>query len=128
MTAVTVAADEKLMTADEFFDWSNLPENDNKSLELVRGEVIELPAPTKPHGVVCVNVAFVLSTYARQRRKGYVTSNDAGVILERDPYTVRGPDVALTTQRGTRLSAHETVCSTRSSRRGSVGSRCRTRS
>lgn len=31
----------------------------------------------------------------RQKGKGYIASNDSGVILERDPDTVRGPDVAL---------------------------------
>ena len=84
----------KLLKAEEFFDWVHLPENTNKWFELVRGEVIELPPPTKPHGVVCINVGYVLSSYSRHRRKGYVTGNDSGVILEHDPDTVRGPDVA----------------------------------
>jgi Uma2 family endonuclease len=87
-------ADKKLMTADEFCDWVHRPENDNKWFELVRGEVIELPPPLKIHGVVCGNVVWILGGYVRQRRKGYVTGNDSGVILERDPDTVRGPDVA----------------------------------
>src|SRR5262249_50836019 len=49
----------------------------------------------KPHGYVCANVARIVGNYTFERRKGYVTSNDSGVILERDPDTVRGPDVAL---------------------------------
>jgi Uma2 family endonuclease len=85
----------ELMTADEFFDWASRPENDNKWWELVRGEVIELPAPSKAHGVVCLNVSRLLSIYCIKRRKGYVTGNDSGVLLERDPDTVRGPDVAV---------------------------------
>ncbi len=83
------------MTAEEFGAWVQRPENRSRWFELVRGEAIELPPPTRIHGRVCTNVAFVLETYVRQRRKGYVTSNDAGVILERGPDTVRGPDVAL---------------------------------
>jgi Uma2 family endonuclease len=85
----------KLKTAEEFYDWVHQPENDNKWFELVRGEVIELPPPYKPHGVVSANVTRVLGNYTYQRRKGYIASNDSGVILERDPDTVRGPDVAL---------------------------------
>src|SRR5208337_3108629 len=85
----------KPMTAEEFGDWVQRPENANKWFELVRGEVIELPPPLKPHGVICANVTWTLGGYVRQRRKGYVTSNDSGVILERDPDTVRGPDVAI---------------------------------
>src|SRR5437660_11471867 len=88
-------AKRKLMTAEEFYDWANRPENENRWFELVRGEVIELPAPRVPHGVVAGNAVWILNGYVRQRRKGYVVSNDSGVILERDPDTVRGPDVAL---------------------------------
>ncbi|HEX5272724.1 MAG TPA: Uma2 family endonuclease, partial [Gemmataceae bacterium] len=61
----------------------------------VRGEVIELPPPKKIHGAVCANVTRILGNYTFARRKGYVTGNDSGVILEREPDTVRGPDVAL---------------------------------
>jgi Uma2 family endonuclease len=93
MSVGTTTAKQR-MTAEEFFDWVHQPENDNKWFELVRGEVIELPPPQKPHGVVCCNLSYVLGAYTRARRKGYLTSNDSGVILEREPDTVRGPDVA----------------------------------
>lgn len=92
--SATAKTATKLMTAEEFFDFCNRPENDNKWLELVCGEVIELPPPMRPHGVVSFNIARILGNYAFQRKKGYLTSNDSGVILERDPDTVRGPDVA----------------------------------
>lgn len=84
-----------LLTAEEFGDWVQRPENVDKWFELVRGEVIELPPPTKPHGFVSGNTSRILGNYTFQRRKGYVTANDSGVILGRDPDTVRGPDVAL---------------------------------
>jgi Uma2 family endonuclease len=83
------------LTAEAFGDFVHRPENANRWFELVRGEVIELPSPTRPHGVVCINVGYHLSAYLRQRGKGYVAGNDSGVILERDPDTVRGPDVAV---------------------------------
>jgi Uma2 family endonuclease len=94
MTSATTSK-PKLMTAEEFYDWANRPENENKWFELVRGEVLRLPSPRMPHGVVAGNAVWILNGYVRQRRKGYVASNDSGVILERDPDTVRGPDVAL---------------------------------
>jgi Uma2 family endonuclease len=84
-----------LMTAEEFYDWVHRPENANRWFELVRGEAIELPPPTKRHGVVTANVARILGNYTVAQGMGYVTSNDSGVILERSPDTVRGPDVAL---------------------------------
>lgn len=82
------------MTAEEFYEFVHRPENADKWFELVRGEVIELPPPLKKHGIICSNIVFALVSHARQQRKGYVTSNDSGVILERFPDTVRGPDVA----------------------------------
>lgn len=92
--STTEKAAAQLMTAEEFADFCSRPENDNKWLELVRGEVIELPPPMKRHGYVSGNTVRILGNYTFQRKKGYVTSNDSGVILERDPDTVRGPDVA----------------------------------
>jgi Uma2 family endonuclease len=85
----------KRMTAEEFFDFVHRPENENKWLELVRGEVIELPRPTRPHGVVCTIVSRLLMNYTYEVGRFYAASNDSGVILERDPDTVRGPDVAV---------------------------------
>jgi len=90
-----VAPAKKLMTADEFAEYAALPENENRWLELVRGEVVELPNPKKPHGSVCAKVALYLGMYRLEKGWGEVTSNDSGVVLSRDPDTVRGPDVAF---------------------------------
>jgi Uma2 family endonuclease len=87
------ATAKKLMTAEEFYDWANSPENEARDYELVRGRVVEVSRPGDRHGVVCVNTVVLLDGYMRRRRRGRVVSNDAGVILERDPDTVRGPDV-----------------------------------
>ncbi len=82
------------MTAEEFFDWVHLPENHDRCFELERGEIYEMPPPGKYHGYVCANVVFLLSLFARQCGKGYVCSNDSGIIVDRDPDTVRGPDIS----------------------------------
>lgn len=92
---MATATTKTRMTADEFLEFVGRPEHKNRFFELVRGEVIELPPPMKPHGVVCANVARIVGNFVFQRSFGYVTTNDSGVILERDPDTVRGPDVAL---------------------------------
>jgi Uma2 family endonuclease len=82
------------MTAEEFFDWVLRPENQHKHYELERGKVVEMSRPGERHGLICLNVSGLLYNYVRKCRKGYALSNDPGVILERDPDTVRGPDVA----------------------------------
>ena len=85
----------KTMTAEEFFDWVHLPENRDRHFELEQGEIVEMSLPGERHGVVCANSVWILGSYTRQRRKGYVCGNDTGLVLERDPDTVRGADVAL---------------------------------
>ncbi|HRA89064.1 MAG TPA: Uma2 family endonuclease, partial [Planctomycetaceae bacterium] len=73
------------ITAEEFFQWVNQPDNRDRRFELHEGEVIEMPPAGKYHGFVCGNVAGILRNFSIQRGKGYVCTNDAGVIVGRDP-------------------------------------------
>jgi Uma2 family endonuclease len=83
------------MTAEQFFRWISRQENRELYVELERGEIVRMPPPGKYHGFVCGNIARILGNYAADRGKGYVCTNDAGLIVERDPDTVRGPDVTF---------------------------------
>ncbi|HYT91203.1 MAG TPA: Uma2 family endonuclease [Gemmataceae bacterium] len=83
----------KPMSAEEFYEWGNRPENRDRFCELERGQIIDVPRPGKRHGFVCANVAGILGNFAVTRKKGYVCSNGTGVIVERNPDTVRGTDV-----------------------------------
>ena len=84
------------MTAEEFFEFAGRPENEDRLFELDEGEVVELPPPpTRPHGFVCGNVAFVLGNYVRDRGTGFLFTNDTGLVVSRNPDTVRSPDIAL---------------------------------
>lgn len=82
-----------VMTAKEFFAWCHRPENRDKRCELERGRVLEMPPPGQRHGCIQMNGGFILNRYIRQQRKGCL-SGDAGVLLEHDPDTIRGPDIA----------------------------------
>lgn len=64
-------------------------------VELVRGEIVEMPRPTVAHGIVCKNVVVLLDRWAEANEPAIVVCNDAGVITGQDPDTVRGPDVFL---------------------------------
>lgn len=90
---MTLLATQSRMTAEEFFDWCNRPENRDRHFELERGEVVEMSRPGERHGFVCHNVGRILGNFAYLRRQGYACSNDTGILLARDPDTVRGPDV-----------------------------------
>ncbi|MDQ3330309.1 MAG: Uma2 family endonuclease, partial [Planctomycetota bacterium] len=83
------------VTAEEFAAFVDRSENVGRYFELDEGEIIELPPPKPPHGFISANVALALGLYSRQRGRGYVFSNDTGVVVGRDPDTVRGPDVML---------------------------------
>jgi Uma2 family endonuclease len=83
------------LSAEEFFEWCHRPENRDRHFELEHGEVVEVSRPGERHGFVCLNVGGILRNYTFQRRKGYACGNDTGLILDRDPDTVRGPDVVF---------------------------------
>src|SRR5262245_24691409 len=85
----------KRMTAEEFFDWLQRPENQHRLFELEAGEVVEMPPPGELHGILCGWIAHLLWRYVLQRGQGSVSSNDTGLLVKRDPDTVRGPDLML---------------------------------
>lgn len=47
------------------------------------------------HGEIVINFATELHAFVRPRRLGRVVGYDAGIRLERDPDTVREPDIAF---------------------------------
>lgn len=78
-----------LMTAEEYARM----EDRGVPTELVRGEVVEMNQPTPRHGQICGNVYYELRRHCERNDSGHVSCNDAGVLTERNPDTVRGGDV-----------------------------------
>jgi Uma2 family endonuclease len=91
MSAVSTA----LMTAEEFFEWANRPENADTVYELEDGKVVPMPSPGELHGTICWLLTHLLSTYVFRRGAGQICTNDTGLIVRRGPDSVRGPDVVL---------------------------------
>jgi len=81
----------QLMTAEELL-YTRVP---NKRTELVRGRLIVHEPPGGRHGYVAANLAFRLSQHVDLTGAGAVFVGDVGFTLQRDPDTVRGPDVAF---------------------------------
>jgi Uma2 family endonuclease len=77
------------MTAEEF---ARLHGGDN--VELIKGQVRELPMPFPKHGKICNNMAFELTVYTRRQDLGHVMSNDSFVRIRSNPDTVRGADLS----------------------------------
>ncbi len=85
------------MTVQEFWTLCQRPENRSRIIELLRGEVIELPIPYHKHGVVCARMGFLLDEYAHRVGLGYILLGCVGTILPHPPPSVLGPDVAYHT-------------------------------
>jgi Uma2 family endonuclease len=89
---MSTVAREKLLTAEEFF---LLPDPaDGSHQELVRGEIITMPPAEGLHGVCCNKAGRRIGNFVEENDRGTVTSNDTGFITERNPDSVRGPDIA----------------------------------
>ena len=61
--------------------------------ELIKGVLKEKVAAGIKHGVIAGSLIGEIRNYIRPRRMGRVGGTDAGVLLERNPDTVREPDV-----------------------------------
>jgi Uma2 family endonuclease len=84
---------KKLITAEEF---AQLPDPaDGSQQELVRGEIVTMPPPKGRHGVCCSKAVRRVGNFVDDHAMGIVVCNDTGFILERDPDTVRGPDISF---------------------------------
>jgi Uma2 family endonuclease len=95
MSSVPTAVKAR-MTADEFWEFVNRPENEPRQFDLIRGEVVEMSRPTKLHGIVQLAIGAMLREWAGRVGRGYVAV-ESGVVLDQDPDTVVGPDVAYYT-------------------------------
>ena len=62
--------------------------------ELIRGALCETMPTGQEHGEIVVNLTVLLGTFVKSRKLGRLTASDAGVWLERNPDTVREPDIA----------------------------------
>ena len=80
----------RLLTAEEYGRLAD----DGRVTELVRGRIVELNRPFTSHGYLVYRVAMLLGQFVDQHRLGRIVTGDAGVVTQRDPDTVRGPDVA----------------------------------
>ena len=78
------------MTAEELLLLS-IPD---KRAELVRGRLVVSEPPGFAHGAIVAKIARLLGNFADGRDLGVVTG-ESGFTLERNPDTVRAPDVSF---------------------------------
>jgi Uma2 family endonuclease len=99
------AADgDRRLSAAEF---ERLPEPDAWRSELVRGRLVREPRPGARHGSLAARLVHLLYGFVEAGGHGVVLA-DAGVLLSRDPDTVRGPDIAFFSPDRVPASGYET--------------------
>jgi len=102
--AVSLPGLKKPMTADELFKHYNSTLGKH---ELVRGQLVVMEPVGTEHGAVALSVGSVLLMYARENALGTVFV-ETGFILQRNPDTVRAPDVSfVAAERMKRLTRDE---------------------
>src|SRR5580698_9033215 len=88
---MTTLLESKLLTAEEY----GRLENDGRLTELVRGRIVEMNRPFTSHGYLLINIGHLLTQFVKQHGLGRVVGGDAALPTQRDPDTVRGPDLAF---------------------------------
>ncbi len=76
--------------------------------ELIRGVLRETMSTGELHGKIVTNLVIELGVFVKAGRLGTLLASDAGVRLERDPDTVREPDIAFTSAERLPLDAWNT--------------------
>ncbi len=84
---------EKLYTAEEFWEFTQLPENEGLRFELEDGAIIEMASSSQQNTVTAARIIYFLSGYVLPNNLGYVTAPDGGFKLASGH--VRQPDAAF---------------------------------
>ena len=88
---VLATTEMKLLTADDLL---RLYSKGVRG-ELIRGVLCETMSTGGEHAEIVVELSAELRNFVKPRRLGRVAASDAGVLLEREPDTVREPDIAF---------------------------------
>ena len=106
---MTTRTDTKRLTADDLLRLYS----EGVRGELIRGELCQTMPTGQEHGEIVVNLAALLRMFVKPRKLGRLAASDSGVWLERDPDTVREPDIAFFSAEkmplGTRVTGYAEV-------------------
>ena len=79
----------KLLTAEDLLRFSS----QGVKGELIRGVLHETVSVGKVHARIAIRIGGEFDRHVRRHRLGQVGGSDGGVLVERDPDTVREPDI-----------------------------------
>ena len=88
-----MAVQAKLYTAEEFLEIVLLPENEARRLELIDGEICEMPPSSKRNTIIAARFVRWLGNHVDTHNLGYVTGADGGYQI--GLHDVLVPDAAF---------------------------------
>ena len=80
---------EKFLTAGDLLRL----ESEGIRGELIRGALCETMPTAVRHGHIVVNLTILLAGFIKPCRVGWIVASEVGFPLERDPDTMRVPDI-----------------------------------
>jgi len=89
---------ERLYTVEDLWEISHLPENVDKRLHLIEGEIYEMPPTGGEHGGITLDLGSWVRGHVKANNLGYTTAAETGYILFKNPNgkdTVVAPDVGF---------------------------------
>ena len=89
---MTTTTESRLLTAEDLLRLYS----EGVRGELIRGVLCETMPAGQRHGKIVARLVAALVNFAEAGGLGTVVASDSGVWLERDPDTVREPDIAFT--------------------------------
>ncbi|MAS36710.1 MAG: hypothetical protein CL610_22085 [Anaerolineaceae bacterium] len=99
-----MAVHEKLYTIEEFEHLVMLPENRDRKLEYIGGEIIEVVS-NNYSSKVAANILIAIGMYIKGKNLGDVTGADGGYVISGERYI---PDVAFIARQRQPQPSHET--------------------
>ena len=81
----------KLVTAEELL---RMPRGEGVRYELIRGVLVAKMPTGRPHSEAVIRTGTLINVYSDTNDYGTAFSGEPGYRLERDPDTVKAPDVA----------------------------------
>ncbi len=90
--------ERQYISAESFFEIVDSPGYEDRSIELVAGEIVEMSKPSGLHGQITFLLSLKIGNHVFDNELGIVTAAETGFILERNPDgrdTVRALDIAF---------------------------------
>ena len=90
--------EKQFINTERFLDIVERPEYEDRIVELVEGDIVEMPFPSPIHAAILVTLSTSLGSFVTENGLGRVLGGNAPFVLERHPDgkdTVRGLDIAF---------------------------------